>query len=255
MAIRAVIFDLDGVVTDTAEAHRHSWKALFDDYLQQRAKREKEEFVPFDVESDYLSYVDGRPRYMGVKTFLESRKINLPQGNPEDSPDQETICGLGNKKNLLFQETLEQEGVDIIDSTLEWIQALKESGIQVAMATSSKNGPRVLQKSNLTQLFAKTVDGNDIQEMDLKGKPEPDMFLEASKRLGVPAIDCAIVEDALSGVRAGQKGHFGAVIGFVRANTEKALKANGADVAVDDLRTLKLSLLEDIQKNKMEVHE
>jgi len=245
MVLEGVIFDLDGVVTDTASAHAQSWKTLFDDYLRRRQERYGESFKPFEGGRDYLAYVDGKPRYEGVRGFLNSRSIELPYGDPRDKSDQETICGLGNRKNLLFKEIVEREGVVIYDSSLRWIRQLKSRGIKVAMATSSKNGPLVLKKAGITEIFDATVDGNDSAELNLKGKPHPDIFIEAARRIHLMPEKCAVLEDALSGVQAGRAGGFALVIGVARTNSKEALLKNGADMAVADLGEL---LKVDLQK-------
>lgn len=252
MKLAAVIFDLDGVITSTAQAHAKSWKQLFDAYLQERAEKLGETWRPFEIEADYLPYVDGKPRYDGVAAFLKSRNIELPRGTPQDSPNQETFCGLGNRKNEIFQKTIEQEGAQVYPSTLQWIEQLKAAGIKVAMATSSKNGPLILSKAGLSETFPVTVDGNDIERLGLKGKPDPDLFLEAARRLQVNPKHSAVVEDALSGVAAGKNGHFGVVIGVVRNNSAEELKNNGADLTAENLNKINLSLLESTLASKME---
>lgn len=254
MPLNAIIFDLDGVITNTAQAHASSWKALFDAYLLSREKEFGEAFVPFEIQQDYVPFVDGKPRYLGVKSFLASRTIELPQGKPEDPPGQDTICALGNRKNHLFQEAIKREGVSIIKGTLPWIHYLKKHGLKVGMATSSKNGPLVLEMAGLTQTFAAKVDGNDIASLGLHGKPNPDLFLECARRLGLSPEQCGVVEDALSGVEAGKAGHFALVIGKVGSNGEQALLKHGADLAVQDLSTLKLSLLEEALHHKISSH-
>lgn len=226
----AVIFDLDGVITDTASVHFSAWKKLFDGYLQQR---QGNEFTPFS-EDDYLKYVDGKPRYEGVKSFLQSRGIELPYGSPEDSPEQETICGLGNRKNAAFQEFLE-EGVKIYDSSVQLLEQLKSAGIKIAVVTSSKNCDAVLKAVHLTDVFQAKVDGVVAAERGLEGKPAPATFLEAARELGCDPARSIVVEDAISGVQAGSRGHFGCVLGIDRTGQAEALRQNGADVVVSDL--------------------
>lgn len=250
MPIKAVIFDLDGVVTDTAQAHAVSWKTLFDGYLLSRESKYSEKFHPFDLKIDYLTYVDGKPRYDGVRAFLDSRNINLPYGDSSDPPGNETICGLGNKKNLLFQEQIKKNGVTVYPKSLEWIRTLKSQGIKVAMSTSSKNAPLILEKGNLVDLFDATVDGNDSERLNLKGKPEPDIFLENAKTLNLPPDQCAVVEDAVSGVQAGKNGKFGVIIGITKTNPSSRLIENGADITVEDLDEISLDNLNKFLEKK-----
>ncbi len=231
----AIVFDLDGVVTDTAGVHAAAWKQLFDEFLKNYAEKTETEFVPFDKEDDYLKYVDGKPRYKGVEDFLKSRGITLEQGDPEDPPDKETICGLGNKKNIAFQERLENDGVAIFDSTVKLIETARARGMKIGIISSSKNCEPVLKRAGLLDLFEVKVDGVDAAEMGLKGKPHPDVFLSAVDQLGVAAQRSVVVEDAISGVRAGDRGDFGLVIGVDRTGIEEQLLEKGADVVVKDL--------------------
>jgi len=225
--IQAVLFDLDGVVTKTAKTHAAAWKELFDEYLQTKGE------APFS-EEDYRRYVDGRPRYDGVETFLQSRGIHLPRGTTEDSPEEETVCGLGNRKNRIFHKVLKEHGVECYESSIALIKKLRESGVKTAVVSSSKNSSTVLEAANITDLFDTSVDGLELERLSLSGKPEPDMFLEAAKRLGAEANRTIVVEDAISGVQAGKKGGF-IVIGVDRANIKEALSTAGADVVVSDL--------------------
>ncbi|MEE4379251.1 MAG: trehalose-phosphatase [Candidatus Competibacteraceae bacterium] len=231
----AVIFDLDGVITDTARIHSIAWKKLFDDYLEQRAARFGEQHEPFDPNVDYRQYVDGKPRYQGVKSFLASRGVEIPFGEPQDSPDQETVCGLGNKKNPMFLEGLKTYGADVYQSSVDFIHQLHEQGIRTSIVSSSKNCATILDVAGLTHLFEVKVDGLDGERMGLKGKPEPDTFLEAARVMGVDPTRSIIVEDAISGVQAGQKGNFGFVLGIDRTGHPDDLSENGADVVVKDL--------------------
>ena len=231
----AVIFDMDGVITRTAVAHSLAWKKMFDEYLHYREKEHHEPFREFTHAHDYLSFVDGRPRYKGVETFLKSRGINIPFGEPEDEPRKETVCGLGNRKNEFFNKVLNDEGVGVYDSTIKLIKELLERGVKVGVATSSKNCVLILKKAGLTDLFETRVDGVVSAELGLKGKPEPDIFTTASDNLGVKHHRAVVVEDAVSGVQAGFKGQFGLVIGVARENNARELKSNGADVVVEDL--------------------
>lgn len=234
----AVLFDLDGVVTRTAKVHAASWKRLFDEYLENRAAGEGGSWKPFDIESDYNLYVDGKPRYDGVRSFLESRGIDLPYGSPDDSPDAETICGLGNRKNRIFNEHLKSHGVETYEIAVEFLQLLKENGFKTAVVSSSKNCRAVLTAAGIEDLFDARVDGVVSARIGLEGKPRPDIFLEAARRLGVPAERAIVLEDAISGVQAGRRGEFGCVIGVDRIGHAEALKENGADVVVSTFSEL-----------------
>ncbi|HKJ41245.1 MAG TPA: trehalose-phosphatase [Sunxiuqinia sp.] len=231
--IRAAIFDMDGVITQTARVHEKSWKKLFDGYL--KSKDEKAD--PFRHQ-DYLAFVDGKPRYKGVQSFLESRNIELDYGNPEDSPDQETICGLGNQKNTYFKKILEEEGVELYDDTVQRIKQWRKEGLKIAVVSSSKNCKPVLEKAGVLDLFDVRVDGVVAADMELKGKPDPDIFLEAARQLEVPVGRAIVFEDAESGVKAGKAGQFAFVIGVNRADANQALLESGADWVVHELLEL-----------------
>ncbi len=231
----AVIFDLDGVLLHTSVIHASAWKALFDAYL---AERQGAAFQPFDIGADYLRYVDGKPRYAGVGSFLASRRIQVPYGTPQDGPEQETVCGLGNRKDELFLERVERDGVAPDAASLSWAHALRDAGFRLAVASSSRNCRPLLQGAGIMELFQTVVDGVDIDTMGMKGKPDPDMFLEAARRLVVNPDRCVVVEDAIAGVEAGRRGAFGAVIGLDRAGQAEALAAHGADVVVTDLSSI-----------------
>lgn len=231
----AVIFDLDGVVTQTAAVHAAAWKRLFDEYLRQRAERSGDPFRPFDLDADYARHVDGKPRYDGVRDFLASRGIELPWGDPSDPPEQETVCGLGNRKNAFFNAEVREHGVRTFPSTIEVIRQLHAAGIRTGLMSSSKNTAMVLDVTGTTDLFEVRVDGVVAAEVGLPGKPDPAMYLEAARRMGVDAARSVVVEDALSGVEAGRRGGFGLVIGVDRLGQAAALRAAGADVVVDDL--------------------
>jgi beta-phosphoglucomutase family hydrolase len=231
----AVIFDLDGVVTKTATVHAAAWKRLFDEYLQERAAREGTQFHPFDADSDYRLYVDGKPRYDGVASFLESRGVSLPRGEPGDPPDKETVCGLGNRKNGYFTRHLAEHGVDVYQSTVDLIRDLRAKGVRTAIFSASKNCKDVLEAAKASDLFDARVDGVDAEEMGLPGKPDPAVLLEAARRLDVAARRAVIVEDAIAGVQAGHAGRFGLVIGVNRSDDSGILRTNGADVEVTDL--------------------
>ncbi len=236
----AIVFDLDGVVTDTAGVHAAAWKQIFDGVLKEQAKKTGAEFVPFDKKDDYLKYVDGKPRYKGVKDFLKSRDIQLDYGDPSDPPDKQTICGLGNRKNLAFQERLKEEGVVVFGSTVKLIENARSCGLKIGIISSSKNCEPVLERAGLLDLFEVKVDGVDAAEMGLRGKPHPDVFLSAVDQLGVASQRTVVVEDAISGVRAGSRGDFGLVIGVDRTGIENELLDKGADVVVQDLEQVRI---------------
>ncbi len=247
----AVVFDLDGVITKTATVHSHAWKKMFDNYLKAHAEKTGEPFREF-TQDDYLAYVDGKPRYDGVKSFLESRKIEIPFGTPEDTPDMETICGLGNKKNEAFNEVLRNEGVETYPATVSLMEELKKQGIHVGVASSSKNCEAVLKAAGLEHLVETRVDGVVSATLNLNGKPAPDIFLSAAKNMGVKAHRAVVVEDAVSGVAAGKNGNFGLVLGVAREDNATALKQNGADIVVTDLAQTSLEKINDWFKNGME---
>ena len=234
----AVIFDLDGVITQTALVHSTAWKEMFDTYLKFREDKYGEPFREFSHTDDYLPYVDGKPRYKGVASFLESRGIDIPFGDPSDLPEAETACGLGNRKNLTFNEILDRDGVKLYDSTVELIHALKAAGIRIGVASSSKNCKPVLEAAGLLDLFETRVDGVVSAELGLQGKPEPDIFTTACDNLGVEYARSVVVEDAVSGVQAGRKGNFGMVLGVAREENSHELLVNGADIAVEDIAEL-----------------
>ena len=245
LAFVSVIFDLDGVITRTATIHAHSWKQVFDEYLKLREKRDGEPFQEFTYQRDYLIFVDGKPRYKGVQSFLESRNIHLPFGNPDDSPEQETVCGIGNKKNKLFDKLLQKEGAEVFESTITLIKDLKNSGIKVGVASSSKNCLAVLKSAHLEHLFETRVDGIVSQKLNLKGKPEGDIFVTAARNLNSLPEKSVVVEDASSGVEAGRNGGFGLVLGVARENNEMELAKRGADIVVTDLSEISVNLIND----------
>ena len=231
----AVIFDLDGVITKTALVHSSAWKKMFDDFLTARAAKTGEPFREFTHTGDYLPFVDGKPRYKGVQDFLSSRNISIPFGDPSDPYEAETVCGLGNRKDFAFNEILSRDGVGVYESTVALIHELKNQNIRIGVASSSKNCAPVLETAGLLHLFETRVDGMVSVEMNLKGKPEPDIFTTAADNLGVSYDRTVIVEDAVSGVQAGQKGGFGLVIGIAREENTRELRLNGADIVVEDL--------------------
>jgi beta-phosphoglucomutase family hydrolase len=231
----AVLFDLDGVVTRTAKLHVAAWKAMFDDYLRRRAESRGEAFQPFDPVVDYRRYVDGKPRQAGVVDFLASRGILLPSGRPDDPPERDTVYGLGNRKNRLYLKRMAEQGVETYPSTLALIRALRSRGFRTAVVTASKNCTEVLDTAGIAGLFDARVDGLTLEERGLAGKPAPDSFLEAARRLGAEPARAVVLEDAIAGVAAGQAGGFGCVIGVDRAGQAEALRRAGADVVVADL--------------------
>jgi beta-phosphoglucomutase family hydrolase len=236
----AAIFDLDGVITDTAALHAAAWKDTFDSYLATLGDASNSPFVAFQHD-DYLTYVDGRPRYEGVDGFLRARGITLPFGEPSDDADSNTVCGLGNRKDQSFRRLLELRGVRVFASTLTLIGALQRSGIRVGLATSSKNGALVLGKAGIADLFEVCVDGTVSAALGLMGKPAPDIFAVACERLGAPRHRALVVEDAISGVQAGARGRFGLTLGVARENNSEDLLREGADLVVSDLSEISLN--------------
>jgi beta-phosphoglucomutase family hydrolase len=241
----AVIFDLDGVITDTASVHSAAWKQMFDEFLKARAVKTGEPLREFSHARDYLPYVDGKPRYKGVASFLQSRTIDLPFGDPTDSPRQETICGLGNRKSELFDEMIAGREVEVFSSTVDLIRDLRDRGISIGVASSSKDCKAILDAAGLSDLFETRVDGIVSAELGLKGKPEPDIFTTACDNLGVFYDRATIVEDAVSGVQAGLNGNFGLVLGIAREDNELDLKLNGADIVVRDMGEIDIDDLEE----------
>ncbi|HEY8484044.1 MAG TPA: HAD-IA family hydrolase, partial [Longimicrobiales bacterium] len=250
-AFDTAVFDLDGVVTFTARAHAAAWKELFDDYLRERAARFGETFRPFDPEADYREYVDGRPRYDGVRAFLASRGISLPYGDPADPPGRETICGLGNRKNLLFQAVLRREGVDVDRDAVRFIRDLHSRGIRVGMASSSKNATLILRTAGLLDLFDARVDGHTSERLGLRGKPAPDIFLECLVRLAAPDPGRSLLaEDAVAGVQAGRAGAFGLVLGIDRGGRALSLREHGADWVIRSFREISPEQVETYFRNR-----
>lgn len=238
MEIEGAIFDMDGVVTDTAKAHCHAWKETFDAFLKSYTEKNKLPFHEF-TEQDYLSYVDGMPRFDGIRSFLKSRHITLPNGTPDDDENQETVYGLGLRKNRQFVKTLDEDGVVVFESTVQLIKNLQAQGTKIAIVSSSKNCQTILAKGNVEDLFEVRIDGTSLDTFGLKGKPHPDIFLEAAKQLNVKTEHSIVIEDALSGVQAGKAGGFGFVIGIDRKGSmSETLKEGGADVVVRDLKEI-----------------
>jgi beta-phosphoglucomutase family hydrolase len=236
--VRACLFDLDGVLTKTAEVHAAAWKEMFDAFLQERATKTGEQFVPFDRAADYDEYVDGKPRYEGVASFLASRKIELPAGTPNDPPGAETVDGLGNRKNELVLKLIREHGVEAYEGSVKYVRAAKEAGLRRAVVSSSTNCKDVLVAAGIEDLFEVRIDGVVAEREKLRGKPAPDTFLAGARALGAEAAEAAVFEDALAGVAAGKAGHFGLVVGVDRAGQADALRQHGADVVVSDLAEL-----------------
>ncbi len=236
--VRACLFDLDGVLTDTASVHTKAWKVMFDAYLSDRAKRTGEKFVPFDAAADYRTYVDGKKREDGVRSFLRSRGIDLPDGSPDDPDSAETIYGLGNRKNEMFQKILHDDGVEVFDGSRRYLEAVSDAGLGVAVVSSSANTRDVLEITGLDRFVQQRVDGITLREENIAGKPAPDSYLRGAQLLGVGPDAAAVFEDALSGVQAGRAGNFGFVVGVDRVGQAEDLRRNGADVVVTDLADL-----------------
>ncbi|HWL14517.1 MAG TPA: HAD-IA family hydrolase [Opitutus sp.] len=240
-AFDAALFDMDGVVTDTAAVHAAAWQRMFDEFLRRRAETRSEPFTPFSPTQDYLRHVDGKPRYQGVAAFLASRGIVLPFGSATDPAGAETVCGLGNRKNELFNAIVAAEGVRVYESTIALIHALRAAGIRIGLATSSRNAAVILGRSATTSLFATVVDGLVSEKRGLQGKPHPDIFAAACTDLSVSCARAVVFEDAVSGVQAGARGGFALVIGVARAHNARELRENGADVIVSDLAEIDLA--------------
>ena len=234
LGLKAVVFDLDGVITRTARVHAQAWTQLFNDYLRTRAVRDGTPFVPFETD-DYLRHVDGLPRYDGVARFLRSRGIDLPRGTPDDAPDAETICGLGNRKNLAFAHALREHGVEVFESSVRLVRALRARGVRTAINSSSRNARPVLARAGLDDLFDAVVDGQDAADDELRGKPAPDTFVRAAAAVGARPGEAAVFEDAVAGVAAGRAGGFALVVGVDRGAGRQALAEAGADLVVNDL--------------------
>ncbi len=236
--ITACLFDLDGVLTQTAKVHAAAWKQTFDEYLRQRADKAGQEFRPFDDVSDYDEYVDGLPRYDGVRAFLKSRGIELPEGTPEDPPDKETIDGIGNRKNELVLKLIHERGVEAYEGSIRYVKAARDAGLRRAVVSSSANAKEVLKSAKMLDLFEEIIDGNVADEQHLKGKPAPDTFLAGAQALNVEPACAVVFEDALAGVQAGRAGEFGFVVGVDRVGQADALREHGADIVVKDLAAL-----------------
>jgi beta-phosphoglucomutase family hydrolase len=234
----AVLFDLDGVLTDTAAVHAACWKRMFDAFLRERAEPGGASFRPFDTDADYRQYVDGKLRYDGVRSFLESRGIHLPHGDPGDPPSRATIAGLGNLKDQMVKEVLASGSVDVFEGSLVFLRHVRRAGLKTAVVSASRNAQAVLRSVGIEEFFDVRVDGEVAERLRLPGKPMPDTFLEAARELGSDALRTIVVEDALAGVQAGRAGGFGLVVGIDRRGDSEAMRAQGADVVVRDLREL-----------------
>lgn len=235
--IKALILDMDGVITQTAKVHAAAWKRMFNDYLQQRGKQEGKAYEPLQIATDYRQYIDGIPRYDGVQNFLASRNIELPEGTAEDAPGTETVAGLGNLKNDYFRELVQRDGVDAYDDTVKFLEKRKSEGYRTAVISASKNCQAILSAAGLKDLFEVRVDGVVSAALGLKGKPAPEIFLEAARQLGVSPQEAAVFEDAQAGVAAGKAGGFALVVGINRTDQAAELTEHGADLVLDKFPT------------------
>ncbi|HEX4457751.1 MAG TPA: beta-phosphoglucomutase family hydrolase [Polyangia bacterium] len=236
--VRACLFDLDGVITETAKVHAAAWKQMFDEFLKARAKATGEKLVPFDAVADYDEYVDGKPRTDGTRSFLQSRHIALPEGNADDPPSRDTIAGLSARKNELVLALIEKNGVEVYPGSLRYLKAVRAAGLKTAVVSSSANCKAVLAAAGVTGYFDTRVDGVVAAEQHLAGKPAPDTYLAAARALAVGANEAAVFEDALAGVESGKAGHFAYVVGVDRVGQAAALKQHGGSVVVKDLAEL-----------------
>ncbi|RSM58613.1 hypothetical protein DMB66_28650 [Actinoplanes sp. ATCC 53533] len=236
--VTACLFDLDGVLTQTALVHNAAWKQTFDAFLRTWSQHEGQPFVPFDSGPDYHQYVDGRPRADGVRTFLASRGITLPEGAPDDSPDAETVNGIGNRKNELVLQKIQEGAVQVYPGSVDYLHAVRDAGLRRAVVSASANCADVLRAAGIADLLEVRVDGVTARTENLPGKPAPDTFLYGAKLLGVTPEQCAVFEDALAGVAAGKAGGFGIVVGVDRVGQADALREHGADIVVQDLAEL-----------------
>jgi beta-phosphoglucomutase family hydrolase len=236
--VRGCLFDLDGVLTKTAQVHDAAWKEMFDDFLRARAERTGQPFVPFDPVRDYDEYVDGKPRAEGTRSFLASRGIELPEGETAGPPELETISGLSNRKNEIVQRRLRADGVQVYEGSVRYVRAVKAAGLPRAVVTSSANCAEVLAAAGITDLFDARIDGIVAKREHLRGKPAPDTFLAGARALGLRPNAAVVFEDALAGVAAGRAGGFGFVVGVDRVGQAEALKEHGADIVVTDLADL-----------------
>jgi len=236
--VTACLFDLDGVLTQTAKVHAAAWKQMFDGYLRERARGAGQTFVPFDAIADYDQYVDGKPRYDGVRSFLASRGIELEEGGPDAPPGAETIDGLGNRKNEIVLKLIREQGVQPYEGSVRYVNAVRAAGLRRAVVSSSTNCHDVLLAAGIDDLFEQIIDGVVAEREHLQGKPAPDTFLAGARALSVEPAQAVVFEDALAGVQAGRAGRFGCVVGVDRVGQAEALRTHGADVVVDDLAEL-----------------
>lgn len=237
-SVRACLFDLDGVLTETAKVHAAAWKEMFDQFLRARASKAGEQFVPFDQKDDYDAYVDGKPRYDGVRSFLASRRIELPEGKPDDPPSAVTVCGLGNRKNEIVFRMIHEEGVEAYPGSRRYLEAARDAGLRRAVVSSSTNCRDVLEAAGIEDLLEARIDGVVAEREHLKGKPAPDTYLAGARALDVTPDAAAVFEDALAGVEAGRSGGFACVVGVDRVGQAKALRKHGATIVVRDLGEL-----------------
>jgi beta-phosphoglucomutase family hydrolase len=236
--VRACLFDLDGVLTQTAKVHAAAWKEMFDAFLRERAAKAGEPFRPFDPVADYDEYVDGKPRYDGVRSFLAARSIELPEGEESDPPGVETVTGLGNRKNELVLHVIREQGVEAYEGSVRYVRAAREAGLHRAVVSSSSNCRELLAAAGIEDLFEERIDGLVAERDHLKGKPAPDTFLAGARALGVAPRQAAVFEDALAGVAAGRAGGFACVVGVDRVGQADELREHGADLVVSDLAEL-----------------
>jgi beta-phosphoglucomutase family hydrolase len=236
--IRGCLFDLDGVLTQTARVHAAAWKQMFDEFLRHRADETGEAFVPFDPHADYDEYIDGKLRYDGVRSFLASRRIDLREGGPHDPPTANTVQGLGNRKNELVLELIREHGVEVYEGSVRYVRAVRDAGLRRAVVSASANTRAVLEAADIASLFEVRIDGVVAAEQHLPGKPAPDTFLAAASALKLEPHEAAVFEDSLAGVAAGRAGAFGFVVGVDRVGQARALREHGADVVVSDLAEL-----------------
>ena len=231
----AILFDLDGVITNTANMHATCWKKIFDEYLQTRSTKTGKTFRSFEIATDYKLHVDGKTRFDGARDFLKSRGITLPEGTHDDPPHKETVCGIGNRKSNLVTKVIKTDGIEVYEGSMTFLKHVKEIGMKTAIVTSSENSQAVLQAAGIRDVFDAQIDGTTIVDQHLAGKPAPDSYLKAVQLLEVQPKRAVVIEDAISGVQAGVKGGFGLVIGIDRKGYAEELKKNGAHIVVSDL--------------------
>jgi beta-phosphoglucomutase family hydrolase len=236
--VRVCLFDLDGVLTRTAEVHAAAWKQTFDAFLRARANASDDRFRPFDPVRDYDEYVDGRPRRDGVRAFLTSRGIALPEGHADDAPSEETVAGLGNRKDRIVRAVLREKGVRVYDGSVRYVRAVRSAGLVCAVVSSSAHAREILTAAGIADLFDARVDGVTADREHLRGKPAADTYLAGARAVGARPDECAVFEDALAGVEAGRAGGFAFVVGVDRVGQADALRRHGADVVVSDLADL-----------------